>query len=54
LGQCSGGHRSAAEGIIAHAALERGKAIRENLEILSHHPLVKGVRRNLQANRLIS
>jgi L-fuconolactonase len=36
------------KGIIAHAALERGKAVREDLEILSRHPLVKGVRRNLQ------
>jgi L-fuconolactonase len=36
------------KGIIAHAALERGKVVREDLEILSRHPLVKGVRRNLQ------
>jgi L-fuconolactonase len=28
--------------------LERGEAVREDLEILSRHPLVKGVRRNLQ------
>ena len=36
------------KGIIAHAALERGKSARADLEILSRHPLVKGVRRNLQ------
>jgi L-fuconolactonase len=36
------------KGIIAHAALERGKSVREDLEILARRPLVKGVRRNLQ------
>ena len=36
------------KGIVAHAALERGKSVREDLEILARHPLVKGVRRNLQ------
>jgi L-fuconolactonase len=37
------------KGIIAHAPLEKGKAVRPNLELLGRHPLVKGVRRNLQA-----
>lgn len=35
-------------GIIAHAALERGKAVLPELEFLSVRPLVKGIRRNLQ------
>jgi L-fuconolactonase len=37
------------KGIIAHAPLERGKAILADLESLAGRPLVKGVRRNLQA-----
>ncbi|HEX4262884.1 MAG TPA: amidohydrolase family protein [Verrucomicrobiae bacterium] len=36
------------KGIVASAPLERGKAARADLESLARHPLVKGVRRNLQ------
>jgi L-fuconolactonase len=36
------------KGIIAHAPLERGKAVRSDLELLARRPLVKGIRRNLQ------
>ncbi len=35
-------------GIIAHATLERGVGVRQELEALSKHRLVKGVRRLLQ------
>jgi L-fuconolactonase len=37
------------KGIIAHAPLERGPAVRTELESLARHPLVKGVRRNFQS-----
>ena len=37
------------KGIIAHASLERGKAVRCELETLASRPLVKGIRRNLQS-----
>jgi L-fuconolactonase len=37
------------KGIVAHASLERGKGARGELELLAAYPLVKGVRRNLQA-----
>jgi L-fuconolactonase len=37
------------KGIVAHAPLERGRAVRGDLESLARHSLVKGVRRNLQA-----
>jgi L-fuconolactonase len=37
------------KGIIAHAPVERGEAVRADLELLGVRPLVKGVRRNLQA-----
>jgi L-fuconolactonase len=36
------------KGIIAHAPLEHGSAVRADLELLASRPLVKGVRRNLQ------
>jgi len=35
-------------GIVAHASLEKGEAVRADLEKLASRPLVKGVRRNLQ------
>lgn len=35
-------------GIVAHATVERGVGVRPELEALSKHPLVKGVRRLLQ------
>lgn len=38
----------ALKGIIAQAALERGKAALPELELLGARPLVKGIRRNLQ------
>jgi len=37
------------KGIVAHASLERGEAVRSELETLAGRPLVKGVRRNLQS-----
>ncbi|HWW03376.1 MAG TPA: amidohydrolase family protein [Candidatus Acidoferrum sp.] len=37
------------KGIVAHASLERGDAARADLVALASRPLVKGVRRNLQA-----
>ena len=37
------------KGIVAQAPLERGQAVRPELEILASRPLVKGVRRNLQS-----
>ncbi|HWD92136.1 MAG TPA: amidohydrolase family protein [Verrucomicrobiae bacterium] len=37
------------KGIVAHASLEKGLAARADLESLAGRPLVKGVRRNLQA-----
>jgi L-fuconolactonase len=36
------------QGIVAHAPLERGKAVRKHLQSLARNPLVKGIRRNLQ------
>jgi L-fuconolactonase len=36
------------QGIVAHASLEQGEAVRPHLEWLSQRPLVKGVRRLLQ------
>jgi len=35
-------------GIIAHAPLEHGDAVRNELAVLATHSLVKGIRRNLQ------
>ena len=37
------------KGIVAHASLEHGEAVRPELEMLASRPLVKGVRRNLQS-----
>ena len=37
------------KGIVAHAPLEKGKDAPAELELLAARPLVKGVRRNLQA-----
>ena len=37
------------KGIVAHASLEKGNAVRSELEMLATRPLVKGVRRNLQS-----
>ncbi len=37
------------KGVIAHSSLERAASAREELELLAARPLVKGVRRNLQA-----
>jgi L-fuconolactonase len=39
------------QGIIAHAPLEKGEAVRSELEKLASRPLVKGVRRNLQGEQ---
>lgn len=39
------------KGIVAHAPLENGEAVRPDLEKLAGRPLVKGVRRNLQGER---
>ena len=39
------------KGIVAHAPLEKGKAVHPDLGKLAAHPLVKGVRRNLQGER---
>ncbi len=39
------------KGIVAHAALEKGTAAAGELGKLATHPLVKGVRRNLQGER---
>jgi L-fuconolactonase len=36
------------QGIVAQALLEKGESVRTDLEKLADHPLVKGVRRNLQ------
>jgi L-fuconolactonase len=36
------------KGIVAHAPLEKGEAVRTELEALASCPLVKGIRRNLQ------
>lgn len=36
------------QGIVAHAAVERGGAVRDELAALARYPLVKGVRRLLQ------
>ena len=42
-------HESRIKGIISHVDLEKGEAIRADLEKLAANPLVKGVRRNLQS-----
>jgi L-fuconolactonase len=39
------------KGIIARASVEKGRAVRADLEKLASRPLVKGVRRNLQGER---
>lgn len=39
------------KGIVAHADLEKGEAVRADLEKLAVSPLVKGIRRNLQGER---
>src|ERR1700720_4459069 len=39
------------KGIVAHAPLEKGDAVRAELELLGGRPLVKGVRRSLQDER---
>lgn len=39
------------KGIVAHAPLEKGNAVRAELEAFASRPLVKGVRRNLQGER---
>ncbi len=39
------------KGIIAHAPLEKGESARAELDMLARHPLVKGIRRNLQGER---
>jgi L-fuconolactonase len=39
------------KGVVAHAALEKGNAAHDELGKLATHPLVKGVRRNLQGAR---
>ena len=40
------------KGIIARAPVEKGKAVRADLEKLACRPFVKGVRRNLQGERV--
>ena len=44
-------NESRIKGIVAHADLEKGEAVRADLEKLAGNPLVKGVRRNLQGER---
>lgn len=39
------------QGIVAHASLEKGQAVRSDLEKLADFSLVKGIRRNLQAEQ---
>lgn len=39
------------KGIVAHAPLEKGLAASADLELLAARPLVKGIRRNLQAEK---
>jgi L-fuconolactonase len=39
-------------GIVAHAPLEQGAAVRARLAELAKHPLVRGIRRNLQGEPL--
>ncbi len=39
------------KGIVAHASLEKGELVEADLEKLAKHPLVRGVRRNLQGER---
>lgn len=39
------------KGIVANATLEKGNAVRNELNTLADRPLVKGVRRNLQGER---
>jgi L-fuconolactonase len=39
------------KGIVAHAPLEKGEAVRAELKALADRPLVRGVRRNLQGER---
>jgi len=39
------------KGIVAHAALEKGRLVEHELRLLSDFPLVKGVRRLLQSER---
>ena len=41
-------HEPRLKGIVAQAPLELGEAVRVKLEQLAKHPLVKGIRRNLQ------
>lgn len=41
-------HEPRLQGIVAHASLERGTAIRSHLEWLAEQPLVRGVRRLIQ------
>jgi L-fuconolactonase len=44
-------HEPRLKGIVAHAPLEKGEAVRTELEALASRPLVKGIRRNLQGER---
>lgn len=44
-------NESRIKGIVAHADLENGEAVRADLEKLAVNPFVKGVRRNLQGER---
>jgi L-fuconolactonase len=39
------------KGVVAHAPMEKGEAVRAELELLGGRPLVKGVRRSLQDER---
>src|SRR5208282_2656906 len=39
------------KGVVAHAPLEKGEAVRAELQLLAGQPLVKGVRRSLQDER---
>jgi L-fuconolactonase len=41
------------KGIVAHAPLEKGEAVRVELQAIAQRPLVKGIRRNLQGEREI-
>jgi L-fuconolactonase len=39
-------------GIVAHAPVEQGAAVADHLALLAKHPLVRGIRRNLQGEPL--
>ncbi len=42
-------HDPRIKGIVARASLEKGEAIRQDLEMMSQNPLIKGIRRLIQS-----